>query len=105
MIKGVLEGCILIIISEKEVYGYEITTLLEENGFGIIAEGTIYPLLLRLERQKLICAEYKKSHLGPRRKYYNITPKGEESIEEFINDYSQLNIAVEKLITGKENEL
>lgn len=50
MLKGTLEGCILAIISKNETYGYEISKQLETYGFGEIAEGTIYPLLLRLEK-------------------------------------------------------
>ena len=50
MLKGTLEGCILAIISRRETYGYEIAQTLGSFGFGKIAEGTIYPLLLRLER-------------------------------------------------------
>ena len=50
MLKGVLEGCVLAILSGRESYGYEISERLEGYGFGRIAEGTVYPLLLRLER-------------------------------------------------------
>lgn len=50
MLKGVLEGCVLAIIAQNETYGYEISQQLEHYGFGKITEGTIYPLLLRLEK-------------------------------------------------------
>ena len=50
MLKGTLEGCILGILSQKETYGYEISSQLAAYGFGTIPEGTIYPLLLRLEK-------------------------------------------------------
>lgn len=50
MLKGTLEGCILKVISQKETYGYEISEKLGEYGFADILEGTIYPLLLRLEK-------------------------------------------------------
>ena len=48
MLKGTLEGCIMAIISRQPTYGYEIAEQLKNYGFGQIAEGTIYPLLLRL---------------------------------------------------------
>ena len=48
MLKGTLEGCILGILSQKETYGYEISSRLSDYGFGTVPEGTIYPLLLRL---------------------------------------------------------
>ena len=65
MLKGTLEGCVLAIIGMKETYGYEISEQLEAHGFGRVAEGTIYPLLLRLEKGGLISATYKASELGP----------------------------------------
>ena len=68
MLKGTLEGCILQIISRRETYGYEIAEPLMRYGFGKIAEGTIYPLLLRLERNGLVLTEYRPSELGPKRK-------------------------------------
>ena len=51
MLKGTLEGCIMAIISRQPTYGYEIAEQLKNYGFGQIAEGTIYPLLLRLEKK------------------------------------------------------
>ena len=54
MLKGTLEGCILKVISHKETYGYEISEKLKEYGFFDISEGTIYPLLLRLEKNGLL---------------------------------------------------
>ena len=55
---GTLEGCVLAIISREETYGYEISEQLREHGFGRITEGTIYPLLLRLEKNGQIAATY-----------------------------------------------
>ena len=61
MLKGTLEGCILTVIGQGEVYGYEISQKLERYGFGKIAEGTIYPLLLRLEKNGCVSSFYRKS--------------------------------------------
>lgn len=76
MLKGTLEGCILGILSQKETYGYEISSQLAAYGFGTIPEGTIYPLLLRLEKNGLVSAAFRPSELGPKRKYYSLTPAG-----------------------------
>ena len=57
--KGTLEGCILKIISREAAYGYAIAVTLRESGFDDLTEGTLYPLLLRLERKGLIAAEYR----------------------------------------------
>ncbi|WP_028044271.1 PadR family transcriptional regulator [Candidatus Stoquefichus massiliensis] len=98
MLKGTLEGCILVIISQKETYGYEISQQLENYGFGKIVEGTIYPLLLRLEKNDLITATYKQSDVGPRRKYYSLTRKGYEEILNFQKSYDELSLAVNRLL-------
>lgn len=51
MLKGVLEGCILYIISQEEVYGYELSAKLNKHGFTFVSEGSIYPLLLRMQKK------------------------------------------------------
>ncbi|HIY62776.1 MAG TPA: PadR family transcriptional regulator [Candidatus Mediterraneibacter stercoripullorum] len=97
MLKGTLEGCVLAVISKSETYGYEISRQLEEYGFGTIAEGTVYPLLLRLEKNGLITAVYRQSELGPKRKYYSLTEAGRQEMKEFFRNYHELTTAVEQL--------
>lgn len=54
MLKGILEGCVLEIISQKETYGYEITRKLNAMGFTDIVEGTVYTILIRLKKISLL---------------------------------------------------
>lgn len=63
LLKGILEGCILKIIDNHETYGYEIVTKLQEYGFSDAKEGTLYPLLLRLEKSSSFKESLKKVHL------------------------------------------
>ncbi|SCJ91932.1 lineage-specific thermal regulator protein [uncultured Eubacterium sp.] len=98
MLKGVLEGCILAVIREEETYGYEITTKLEGYGFGSVAEGTIYPILLRLEKNGSIVAEAKPSPAGPKRKYYHLTETGQKSLEEFCRNWQAISEAVNSVL-------
>lgn len=86
MLKGILEGCILKIISTRETYSYEIVETLRKYGFENISEGTLYPLLLRLERNQYITAQYRASPVGPKRKYYSILPAGEEAMHHFYQN-------------------
>jgi len=97
MLKGVLEGCILEIISREETYGYEITRKLNVLGFADVVEGTVYTILLRLEKNALVCIEKKPSDLGPPRKFYTLSDAG----------YNQLNTFWEKweFISSKIIEL
>ena len=97
MLKGTLEGCILTIIGQGEVYGYEISQKLERYGFGKIAEGTIYPLLLRLEKNGCVSSFYRKSEVGPRRKYYTLTVRGYDERDSFFQNYEKLTEAVNRL--------
>ena len=69
LMKGVLEGCVLSIIARGETYGYEILGVLAEAGFEELGEGTLYPVLTRLDKNGLIVCRKAKSPLGPVRKY------------------------------------
>lgn len=100
ILKGILEGCILSIISKEETYGYELLTKLKSSGFEDIVEGTLYPLLLRLEKNKLIIAEKKKSLTGVNRKYYKLSQEGELELESFITYWKKLYVDVNNIIGG-----
>lgn len=104
MLKGVLEGCILSFIENGECYGYEITAKLADYGFGTVAEGTIYPILLRLEKNGAIEARLKSSSAGPKRKYYHITETGTENLREFRENWAELDCAVNRVLKGAGNE-
>jgi len=84
MNKGLLEGCILKIISLKCTYGYDILTVLVKAGFSNIKESTVYPLLVRLEKKGYISSFYEPSSIGPARKYYEITKNGSDYLNEFM---------------------
>lgn len=105
MLKGTLEGCILAIIHKEETYGYEISQQLGEYGFGKIAEGTIYPLLLRLEKNHFLSATYRQSEVGPKRKYYGITPEGRAELHQFMVSYAELSNAVSALLRDMEGDV
>ena len=83
MLKGVLEGCVLEIISRRETYGYEITRWLNALGFTDVVEGTVYTILLRLEKNKLVDIEKRPSDIGPSRKFYKLNSKGHEELSYF----------------------
>lgn len=102
MMKGILDGCLLSIISEKEVYGYELAEKLEGYGFNSFSEGTIYPLLLRMQKEELVTSTLKKSTAGPKRKYYSLTPKGEEELERFITKWSDLQQTMNNVLNKEK---
>lgn len=97
MLKGVLEGVVLQKIHAGETYGYEITKYLNDLGFDEIVEGTVYTILVRIEKKGLVEIEKKKSELGPARKFYTLNTKGEQELENFWNRWTFLE--------GKMNEI
>ncbi|WP_281627963.1 PadR family transcriptional regulator [Traorella massiliensis] len=101
MLKGILEGCILEIINRKETYGYEITHQLNALGFDDVVEGTVYTILLRLEKNKLVNIQKKKSELGPPRKFYSLNEAGREELKIFWKKWAFLESKINQL---KENK-
>ncbi|HWI49126.1 MAG TPA: PadR family transcriptional regulator [Rummeliibacillus sp.] len=83
MLKGSLEGCVLEIISRGDTYGYEITRRLNELGFTEVVEGTVYTILVRLEKKELVKIEKKRSEMGPPRKFYSLNEAGDEELQQF----------------------
>jgi DNA-binding PadR family transcriptional regulator len=83
MLKGVLEGCVLEIISRNETYGYEITRRLNDLGFTDVVEGTVYTILIRLEKSRLVEITKKPSDIGPPRKFFALNDAGREELRKF----------------------
>lgn len=103
LMRGTLEGCILKILSRETTYGYEIVTKLLEYGFEDIKEGTIYPLLVRLEKKHIIDSEFRPSPLGPSRKYYSITEDGTIYLNEFTENWKLISASVNHIFEMEES--
>ena len=97
MLKGTLEGIVLAILSVRPSYGYEITAQLREQGFTDIVEGTVYALLIRVERRGFVNVEKVPSEKGPPRKVYSINARGREQLAEFWGAWSFLAGRIEQL--------
>lgn len=98
MLKGIIDGCVLAIIKNKEVYGYELAEKLGRYGFESFSEGTIYPLLMRMQREELVTSTLKKSTAGPKRKYYSLTTKGELELKKFMERWIRLQNSVNRVL-------
>jgi PadR family transcriptional regulator, regulatory protein PadR len=97
--KGVLEMCVLVLLGEKERYGYELVQNIS-NRFEI-AEGSIYPLLKRLRDEGCVSTYLQESAEGPARKYYTLTTKGELLRDEQVAEWQEFIIAVNGLLKGE----
>ncbi|WP_405164428.1 PadR family transcriptional regulator [Nocardia sp. NBC_01499] len=100
MLKGTLEGIVLAILSVRPAYGYEITAWLREQGFADIAEGTIYALLVRIEKRDLVDVAKIASEKGPPRKVYSLNAQGREYLDEFWRTWGFLSERLEQLREG-----
>ncbi|WP_243293036.1 PadR family transcriptional regulator [Bacillus sp. FJAT-47783] len=98
MMKGILDGCLLAIINGKECYGYEMAERLSEYGFDNVSEGTIYPLLMRMQREGLVTSVRRESIAGPKRKYYSLTVEGKQALDSFLIRWRQLEKSVNSII-------
>ena len=94
MRKGVLELCVLAILSETEAYPSDIIKQLKEAEL-IVVEGTLYPLLTRLKNAGVLSYTWKESNAGPPRKYYLLTETGQTFLEELKKTWNQLVSAVQ----------
>jgi DNA-binding PadR family transcriptional regulator len=97
MLKGVLEGCVLEIISREDTYGYEITRKLNALGFSDVVEGTVYTILVRLERNNLVDITKRSSDVGPPRKFFKLNAAGEKELEQFWEKWNFLETKINQL--------
>ena len=94
--KGLLEFLILKIIAADKVYVADILRQLNETEFAT-REGTLYPLLSKMRREKLLDYEWKESDAGPPRKYYELTAKGREQLRETTDYWQKISGTVKDL--------
>jgi PadR family transcriptional regulator PadR len=96
MRKGVLEYCILSVLSGGDAYVSDIIGKLKATGM-IVVEGTLYPMLMRQKNAGLLSYRWEESLQGPPRKYYSITPEGTDFLDALDKSWRELVDSVEKL--------
>src|SRR5690606_21597372 len=102
MRKGILEYCILSIISHDEIYASDILGELKKAKL-LVVEGTLYPLLTRLKNNGLLSYTWKESSEGPPRKYYQITPAGTTLLNQLDHTWEDLVFAVDTVMEKRRN--
>ena len=96
-----MDFCLLGLIDARRDYGRSLAERLTQAGFGDIPGGTLYPALVRMERQGLIAASKEPSAVGPPRKYYETTAKGREAFRELVGTWERFKAAVEVSVDGE----
>lgn len=99
--KGVLELCVLVLLDKNDCYGYELVEKISQHIN--ISEGTIYPLLRRLQKEGYFTTYLKESTEGPPRKYYKLTDIGKKTKDELMKEWIYFIENVNKIIEEKED--
>jgi PadR family transcriptional regulator, regulatory protein PadR len=102
--RGTLELCVLALISSKPRYGYDLVSALERWEPLATTEGTVYPMLRRLQREGKVEASWQESVAGPPRKYYRLTPHGHDLLERMTADWTELSEAVRETLSREDEE-
>jgi PadR family transcriptional regulator PadR len=100
LLKGVLDVCLLALVAEQPCYGYELVGQLAARGLDLVAEGSIYPLLGRLQRDGHVEGYLVPSAAGPARKYYRITPGGKAHLARGVAEWGTFASAVGRVLGG-----
>jgi len=96
--------CLLAVIAEEPSYGYEMAKKLQQRGLSLASEGSIYPLLSRLQRSGLVEGYLVESSGGPARKYYKIGRNGRRTLTEWRSEWQSLSSGVNSVLGGQADD-
>jgi PadR family transcriptional regulator len=102
--RGTLEYCVLALLREGRRYGFELVRTLSAADGLLVSEGTIYPLLSRLRRDRQVTTSWQESESGPPRRYYELTDAGRRALAEFTDEWARFQTAVDALLTPKDKD-
>ena len=105
LLRGVLDLCLLAVMAEGPAYGYEMTKRLRDRGLATVGEGSIYPLLGRLERDGLVETYRAASNGGPSRKYYRPSRAGEVALALGVSEWRTARDAVDAVLAPVKAEV
>jgi PadR family transcriptional regulator PadR len=105
LLRGVLDLCLLAVIENSPAYGYEMTKRLRARGLSTVGEGSIYPLLGRLERDGLVETYRAASDGGPPRKYYRTSRDGQRALARGVSDWRATRDGVDAVLASVETEV
>ncbi|MET1156589.1 helix-turn-helix transcriptional regulator [Arthrobacter sp.] len=98
-VRAVLPSCILqSLAGSHEAYGYQIIQVLRASGFDGLSGGTVYPALNRLETDGLVWSEWREGDAGPGKKFYSLTPDGQQRLQETARDWTRFAELIENLL-------
>ena len=104
LLRGVLDLCLLAVMEEGPAYGYDMTKRLRARGLSMVGEGSIYPLLGRLESAGLVDTYRAESDGGPPRKYYSPSPRGRRALAAGVEEWRATRDAIDGILSTGEVE-
>jgi PadR family transcriptional regulator, regulatory protein PadR len=105
LLRGVLDLCLLAVMEDGPAYGYEMTKRLRARGLSIVGEGSIYPLLGRLEREGLVETYRAASNGGPPRKYYRASSAGQIALAVGVSEWRLARDALDAVLGPVKTEV
>jgi PadR family transcriptional regulator, regulatory protein PadR len=100
--RGVLEYCVLALLRDESLYGFDLVRRLSEVEGMVTSEGTIYPLLTRLRKEGWVSTTWQESEAGPPRRYYSLTPDGEKALLFFTDEWTVFRSSVDRLLMPEQ---
>jgi len=102
MRRGAVEYCVLALLRERDMYGFELTRALSTAGGLVASEGTVYPLLTRIRQEGLVETFWEASPQGPPRRYYRLTDDGRIALHAFQFQWRQFKDTVDMIMKGSD---
>lgn len=104
LLRGILDACLLALVRERDRYGYEIAAALRDSGLTLVRDGSIYPLLARLEHRGHLTSYLAPAASGPQRRYYTITPAGRAELDGAVLTWNQLARGVDAILWRDQHD-
>src|SRR5438270_9083525 len=106
LLKGTLSLLILSLLSRRPMYGYEIAATVHQDTDGAFTwrEGSLYPSLHKMQADGLIAGEWEEKETGRKRRYYHITKKGREMLQEKVKSWTELSHAVNRILEKSDGQ-
>ena len=106
LLKGTLSLLILSLLSRKAMYGYEIAATVHRDTDGAFQwrEGSLYPSLHKMAADGLILGEWEEKETGRKRRYYHITEKGRQALQDKMHSWSELRRAVDSILEKSDGQ-
>lgn len=98
LLRGILDACLLALVAERDRYGYELAQALRDAGLPIVKDGSIYPLLARLERRGALTSYRAPAAAGPQRRYYQVTDTGRAELEDAHKVWAEVARGVDAVL-------